>query len=130
MAKGNAKTLDGILLTEMLHFGIDHLNGKDHDHGPSSQRLAAFLTGYYGGPGFCGLGSPIPPASGRVIAPVSGSPTPPIAPGSALQCIPSHEPDGLHVRNSRAFGDCMFTMLPEETRLPDHFRIELTVTGS
>lgn len=98
------------------------------DHGIVEQRHTAFLGGYYGGPGFCGLGVPKPPTAGRVIATTSLLPPSSISPGRGNICTWSNEPGGLRVRNLSTTGDCMFTLLPDSTMLPDHVRIELTMT--
>lgn len=112
--------------SSMLAFALYH-----PDHGIVSQRQGAFMRGYYGGPTFCGgvwKNPPSPSPAGRIIASLPLGPSANISPGNALGCSLSPGPAGLTVRNSSSKGACIVNLLPSSMLLPDHFRIELTVT--
>jgi predicted metalloprotease len=100
-------------------------------HGDPDQRMAGFLRGYYGGPTFCldTVGRLKPPSPVRLIASVTSVSSSVVSPEATHACTWSNGPDGLRVRNSAAAGSCKLSLLPGSTLLPDHVRIEFTVTS-
>lgn len=97
------------------------------DHGTVVERQAAFLRGFYGGPDFCSgtLKSPSPRIGGDVLASKSLLQ---IVAGSTQTCRMTPSAAGIRVRNDSARGPCVINLLPAATLLPDHVRIELSVT--
>jgi predicted metalloprotease len=101
------------------------------DHGTVAERQAAFLRGVYGGANFCvdSRGLPGPPAGIRVLASQSLLPSRSVATPTKT-CSVSTSDAGTRVRNNGARGPCVVNLLPAGTRLPDHVRIEVSVTSS
>ena len=99
------------------------------DHGTVVERQAAFLRGFYGGPDFCSgtLKSPSPRIGGTVLESQSLL-QPQFGTGSKQNCRVSPSAAGISVQNDGAHGDCVINLLPANTVLPDHVRIELSVT--
>jgi predicted metalloprotease len=115
----NPKNRDQVLFTEFFFGPLDH--------GIVAQRQAAFLRGFYGGPSFCTatLKKPAPQAGKSILAsqPLAFLKVPPSA---SPDCQISSGSGGMRVRSSG--GPCVINLLPSNTLLPDHLRIELTVT--
>lgn len=105
---------------------------KPGAHGKASERQQAFLQGYYGGANFCLLNSfavEMPPLAGRVIASKSLLPSAAVGAGEGRTCKWSSEAGGLRVQTMPAIGDqCTFNLLGSAAELPNHVRIELTVS--
>ncbi len=115
----NPKNRDQVLFTSFILGSLDH--------GMVAQRQAAFLRGFYGGPSFCTatLQKPVP-QSGKSILASQSLALSQTAPSSSPNCQVSAGRDGVRVHNNG--GDCVINLLPSTTLLPEHVRIELTVT--
>ncbi len=116
--------------------GIDALtpqNSSPAEHGTVEERHAAFLEGYYGGAIFCsgGLGvatPPTPPAGGNLIKSRTLLPPAPAGTGKGRACKWTSEAGGLRLQTLPGIGDqCSFDLLAG-TEIPNHVRIDLTVT--
>lgn len=116
--------------------GIDALtpqNSSPAEHGTPEERHAAFLEGYYGGAKFCagGLGGttpPTPPEAGNLIKSRTLLPPAPAGAGKGSACKWSSEAGGLRLQTLPGIGDqCRFDLLAGAA-LPNHVRLDLTVT--
>ena len=108
-------------------------NSSPADHGTAKERHGAFLEGYYGGAKFCSNEPaaptpPTPPEGGNVIKSRSLLPPATAGAGKGRVCKWSSEAGGLRLQTLPGIGDqCRFDLLAG-TELPNHMRLDLTVT--
>ncbi|WP_348265121.1 neutral zinc metallopeptidase [Telmatobacter sp. DSM 110680] len=99
------------------------------DHGTVVERQSAFLRGFYGGPDFCSgtLKTPSPRTGGDALVShsllLSQSTV-----TSTQNCLVTPSSKGIRVRNYGTDENCVINLLPAATFLPEHVRIELSVT--